>query len=90
MLLYSTFIMNECIEYIFLFLFFIFFQVFFASDSHVAMIYARKYAEAFNRDVVTFDDEKEALHLDKKGTYLNQHNFSYHQHHRSYLVLTSR
>lgn len=40
--------------------------VFFASDSHVAMIYARKYAEAFNRDVVTFDDEKEALHLDKK------------------------
>lgn len=40
--------------------------VFFASDSHKSVIYARKYAEEFNRHIVVFDNEKEALHLDKK------------------------
>lgn len=40
--------------------------VYFASDSHTAVTYARKYGEAFNHTVVTLDDEKEALHLDKK------------------------
>jgi hypothetical protein len=41
--------------------------IFFASDSHVAVLSARKMAEDNNnRHIVTFDDEQEALHLDKK------------------------
>jgi len=40
--------------------------VFFTSDSHTSVIYARKYAEEFNRQIAVFDDGKEALHLDKK------------------------
>jgi hypothetical protein len=42
--------------------------IFFASDSHVAVLSARKMAEDNNgnRHIVTFDYEQEAIHLDKK------------------------
>ena len=40
--------------------------IFFASDSHVAVLSARTFAETNNRQIVTFDDEQEALHLDKR------------------------
>ena len=41
--------------------------IFFASDSQIAVVAARKIAEDNdNRKIVTFDDEQEALHLDKK------------------------
>lgn len=41
--------------------------VYFASDSHVAVLSASEMASTTNRKIVVFDDEKEALHLDKKG-----------------------
>jgi len=40
--------------------------IYFASDSHVAVLFAKQMADTTNRKIVTFDDEKEALHLDKK------------------------
>jgi hypothetical protein len=41
--------------------------IFFASDSHIAILSARKIAkDNNNRQIVTFDNEQEALHLDKK------------------------
>lgn len=41
--------------------------VYFASDSHVAVLSASEMASTTNRKIVVFDDEKEALHLDKRG-----------------------
>lgn len=40
--------------------------VYFASDSHAAVLSASEMGATRNRKIVVFDDEKEALHLDKK------------------------
>lgn len=40
--------------------------VFFASDSQYAVRFAREMSETTDRKIVIFDDEKEAIHLDKR------------------------
>jgi hypothetical protein len=40
--------------------------IFFASDSQVAVRFARKMSETTDRKIVVFDEAKEALHLDKR------------------------